>query len=105
MSTEQPVTVMVLFDVDPADQQELVTLALQTQEIFKAQRGFLGGSLHRSADGKRVVQHLRWRTMEDNLACMGSPDWQGDTGQRFMAFIGSGKATMDPQVYEAVASI
>ena len=42
--------------------------------------------------------------MADNLACVASPDWQSPARQDFMAFIQSGKATMEHQGYETVDS-
>lgn len=99
------VNVMVVMNVEPEHQQELVDLALGTQHIFKKQPGFIGSVLMRSADGKRLIHYMQWESMEAHLACMGSADFQGQEGKRFMAFIESGKATMEPQVYDVISSL
>lgn len=94
-------TAIVVFQTEPEHADELVRLARATQPIFARQPGFLGGTLHRSEDGRRLIEVLRWRSRADNDACFMSPDWQAPEGQAFMAFVGSGKATMEPQVYSS----
>jgi heme-degrading monooxygenase HmoA len=100
---DQPVTAIVLFQTQPEHAEELVRLARATQPIFARQPGFLGRTMHVSEDGRRIVEVLRWRTRADNDACFMSPDWQGPEGHAFMGFVGSGKATMEPQVYSSEA--
>jgi antibiotic biosynthesis monooxygenase (ABM) superfamily enzyme len=51
-------TVMVLMTVKPENQDALAELALAAESIFAKQPGFVSASLHRSADGTRLVQAL-----------------------------------------------
>ena len=96
-------TVIVTMDCEPDDQDELINVAKQTEGIFARQPGFISSALHRKGDGTRVLQYLQWESKEANDACMASSDWQDGTADAFMAFIHSGKATMDPADYEVVS--
>jgi heme-degrading monooxygenase HmoA len=97
------VNIMVIMDVQPDHQQELADLAVATQRIFEKQPGFVSGVLFRSTDGERLIQYLQWESMEAHLACVSSPDFQVEAGKQFMSFIQSGKAEMEPQVYEVIS--
>ena len=97
-------TVMVLMTVKPEDQDALTELALAAEPFFAKQPGFVSASLHKSTDGTRLVQYLQWRSLADSEACMASPDWRADAGVAFMEFIGTGRATIEPQAYEVLST-
>ena len=97
------ITVMVIMEVAPADQAELIELALASQRTMAAQPGFIAGALHRGEDGTRVVQYLQWESREAHAACMASPDWNNEDARRFMVLFDSGRATMNVQTYDVIA--
>ena len=59
-------TLINIFTVEPADQQELVELLSQaTQASVRYVKGFVSASLHRSLDGTKVAMYAQWRSVED----------------------------------------
>jgi quinol monooxygenase YgiN len=63
------VTLINVFTVDPAKQQELVDLLIQaTESSVRHIPGFISASLHRSFDGAKVAMYAQWRSAEDYRA-------------------------------------
>jgi len=59
-------TLINVFTVEPGRQQELVELLAEaTEKAMKHQRGFISANIHKSADGKRVVNYAQWRSRGD----------------------------------------
>jgi hypothetical protein len=72
---------------------------------FRDFAGFVGGALHRSGDGTRLVQYLQWRSEEQHLACMNDPRWDTEpSAQRFMALAQEGTAAVDVRTYDVLAA-
>jgi len=64
-----PVTLINVFSVDPADQQQLVDLLIKaTDGIVDGAPGFLGSRLHRRVDGTKVTMVAQWRSAGDYAA-------------------------------------
>ncbi len=97
-------TTIVRYEVGQDDQSELVDLCLQNLSVFKAQPGFVSGTLLRSSDGSAVVNYLRWRSEADHLTCMNSPDVAA-RGTALVDFLQAGRATLEVKTYEVVASV
>ena len=67
--------------------------------------GYLGGALHVSADGTRLVQHLRWRTEREYQACVDDPCWDDLPSTRhFLEAARSGEARVDARIFTVVAT-
>jgi quinol monooxygenase YgiN len=63
------ITLINLFTVDPAKQQQLVDLLIQaTESSIRHIPGFISASLHRSLDGAKVAMYAQWRSVEDYQA-------------------------------------
>ncbi len=59
-------TLINVFSVDPANQQELVELLISATNInIRKIPGFISSSLHRSVDGTKVTMYAQWRSLED----------------------------------------
>jgi heme-degrading monooxygenase HmoA len=59
------VTLINVFTVDPADQQQLVELwQAATDEVMRRRPGFISASIHRSLDGTKVVNYAQWESRE-----------------------------------------
>ena len=97
-------TVIVTMECQPEEQGQLVDVAKRAEPIFARQPGFVSSALHRSHDGKSVLQYLQWTSRDASDACMASPDWQDGSADDFMAFIHDGKATMQPMSYDIVSN-
>jgi quinol monooxygenase YgiN len=67
-------TLINVFTVEPAKQQELVALLIHaTQSSVRHAKGFISASLHRSLDGTRVAMYAQWRGVEDYQAMRNNP--------------------------------
>lgn len=57
-------TLINVFTVESAKQQELVTLLIEaTEQTMKHMPGFVSASIHRSLDGRKVVNYAQWENM------------------------------------------
>jgi quinol monooxygenase YgiN len=55
--------VIVVFEVEPSRQQELLEIVQYLETVVK-QPGFVSSTLHRSIDGTRVVNYAQWTSPE-----------------------------------------
>jgi quinol monooxygenase YgiN len=67
-------TLINVFTVEPANQQELVDLLGEaTRTTVRHVQGFVSASLHRSLDGTKVAMYAQWRSVEDYQATRRNP--------------------------------
>jgi quinol monooxygenase YgiN len=93
------VTLINVFTVEPANQQELIELlARATETSVRHAPGFISASLHRGLDGTKVTMYAQWRSVEDYQAMRENPA-QLPYLQRALAI-----AKFDPGMYEVVES-
>ena len=60
------VTLINIFTVEPAKQQQLVDLLIQaTETSMRHLPGFISANIHRSLDGTKVANYAQWRSVED----------------------------------------
>jgi hypothetical protein len=98
-------TVIVTVDAPSRVLPELERHAKDGLRRFRDFEGFIGGALHRSDDGTRLVQYLQWRSEQDHLACMNDPRWDAEpSARRFMELAQEGTATVDVRTYDVVAA-
>ncbi|RLW69671.1 MAG: hypothetical protein B6D68_01785 [spirochete symbiont of Stewartia floridana] len=98
-------TVIVTVDAPAETISEMEFHARDGLVRFKEYKGFVSGALHKSTDGKRLIQYLQWETEADHLACMNDPRWDDrPSTRRFMEHVESGGAQTDVRVYEVVSS-
>ena len=68
------VTLINVFTVEPANQQQLLELlARATETVVRHAPGFISSSLHRGADGTKVAMYAQWRSVEDYQAMRENP--------------------------------
>ena len=68
------VTLINVFTVEPARQQELVNLLIHaTGTSMRHVPGFISANIHRSLDGTKVANYAQWRTVEDFQAMPKNP--------------------------------
>lgn len=59
-------TLINVFTVDPTKQQKLVDVLVEaTEQTMKQLPGFVSASIHKSFDGRRVVNYAQWRSHAD----------------------------------------
>jgi quinol monooxygenase YgiN len=74
-SSRQLLTLVNVFTVDPGRQQELVNLLTDaTERTMKHLPGFVSANIHRSLDGKRVVNYAQWESREAFEAMRANPE-------------------------------
>ena len=57
-------TLVNVFTVEPEKQQALISLLIDaTEKTMKHMPGFVSASIHRSMDGKKVVNYAQWENM------------------------------------------
>ena len=57
-TSNQPVTQITVVDADPATQAEALSLMKERARFMAEQPGFVSISLHRSLDGRRIVNYV-----------------------------------------------
>jgi quinol monooxygenase YgiN len=63
------VTLINVFTVEPANQQQLLELlGRATETSVRHAPGFISASLHRGLDGTKVTMYAQWRSVEDYQA-------------------------------------
>lgn len=69
-----PITLINVFKVKPKDQDRLVEALIEaTEKTMRNLEGFVSANIHKSLDGKRVVNYAQWRSKEDFDAMMRNP--------------------------------
>jgi quinol monooxygenase YgiN len=97
-------TVIVTVDADPGSMASIREHAASGLEAFAAFDGFLGGALHVSADGRRLVQFLQWHDEATYMACRNDTGWDDLESTRcFMELVNTGRALVDERAYGVLA--
>ena len=93
------VTLINVFQVDPARQQELVEVLVgATESVISAMPGYVSANIHRSLDGSRVANYAQWESREAFEAMLRRPEAQPHLEAA------SRLATAVPVLYEVVFS-
>jgi quinol monooxygenase YgiN len=93
-------TLVNVFTVSPDKQAELADLLVRaTDETMRHVPGFISASIHKSLDGKRVINYAQWRNQADFTALKDNPLAQPH--MRAAAAL----ATFEPIVCEVVDSV
>jgi quinol monooxygenase YgiN len=99
--SDQSVTFVNVFDVEPDRQQELVDLLTSgAEEVIRHRPGFVSLTLLASRDGRRVVNVGRWAGAEDAAATHADPR-AADYAARAAAIATSAA----PGLYDVVADL
>ena len=91
------VTLINVFTVDPANQQQLLQLLVRaTETSVRNVRGFISAALHSSLDGTKVAMYAQWRSVEDYQAM------RNDTTAHASLEEAARLAVFEPGMYEVV---
>lgn len=90
-------TQITIVETEPGKQSDALSLMTERARFMSRQPGFVSFSLHRSLDGRRVVNDIQWQSREQLQAAQGSPDFRKEwyTFDRMTDEI-------DPHLYEVV---
>jgi len=73
---QQPVTQITIVEAEPERQTEALSLMKKRAHFVQGQPGFISISLHRSLDGRRIVNYIQWQSRELLRAAHESPDFR-----------------------------
>src|SRR6266571_3482121 len=93
----QPVTQITVIEAEPEKQQEALSLMTERARFMARQPGFVSISLHRSLDGRRIVNYIQWQNRELLQSAHQSPDFR----KEWSKFDGL-TDQIDPHLYEVV---
>jgi quinol monooxygenase YgiN len=59
------VTLINEFTIEPSKQQEIIDALVETtKKVWRMQEGFISASIHKSKDGKKVVNYIQYKGKE-----------------------------------------
>ena len=89
------VTQITMVEAEDGKQEEAIQLMNERAEFMEKQPGFISISLHRSLDGRRVVNYVQWRSLEELQAAHRSPQFRKE-----WRHFGDVTSDIDPHLYE-----
>jgi heme-degrading monooxygenase HmoA len=72
----QPVTQITVVEADPGKQAEALELMTKRAAFMARQPGFVSISLHRSLDGRRIVNYVQWESRDLLAAAHRAPEFR-----------------------------
>ena len=91
----QLVTQITIIETEPGKQTESLSLMRERARFMQRQPGFISISLHRSLDGRRIVNYIQWESRDLLRAAHQSPDFRKAWSQ-----FGGLADDIDPHLYE-----
>src|SRR6201981_1270275 len=70
------VTQITVIEAEPEKQDEALSLMADRVRFMARQPGFVSISLHRSLDGRRIVNYVQWQNRELLQSAHKSPDFR-----------------------------
>ena len=74
----QPVTQITVVDSEPGRQADALALMMDRARFMARQPGFISISLHRSVDGRRIVNYIQWQNRDLLHAAHYSPEFRAE---------------------------
>lgn len=96
-SAQHPVTQITVVDAEPGKQNEALALMSERARFMARQPGFVSISLHRSLDGRRIVNYVQWQSREQLRAAHKSPEFRKE-----WRHFDDLTEDIDPHLYEVV---
>ncbi len=76
----QPVTQITIVEFEPDKQAGALALMTERARFMARQPGFISVSLHRSLDGRRIVNYIQWQSRDLLQAAHRSPEFRKEWG-------------------------
>ena len=77
---KQPVTQITIVESEPDKQAEALSLMTERARFMARQPGFISVSLHRSLDGRRIVNYIQWQSRDLLRSAHQSPEFRKEWG-------------------------
>lgn len=97
---KQPVTQITVVEPEPGKQAEALALMTERAQFMARQPGFVSVSLHRSLDGRRIVNYIQWQSRELLQSAHKSPEFRKEW-RHFDELTNE----IDPHLYEVACVI
>ncbi|HEX9461413.1 MAG TPA: antibiotic biosynthesis monooxygenase family protein [Alphaproteobacteria bacterium] len=94
-AANQPVTQITIVEPEPGKQGAALALMQERAQFMARQPGFVSISLHRSLDGRRIVNYVQWRDRESLHSAHHSPLFRSEWG-----YFSEIADEIDPHLYE-----
>ena len=91
----QPVTQITVIEPEPGKQAEALSLMTERARFMARQPGFISISLHRSLDGRRIVNYIQWQSRDLLQSAHKSPGFRKEWGHFDQL-----TDAIDPHLYE-----
>jgi heme-degrading monooxygenase HmoA len=96
-TNNQPVTQITVVEPEPGRQAEALSVMSERARFMARQPGFVSISLHRSLDGRRIVNYIQWQNRDLLQAAHKSPEFRKEWGHFDQV-----TDEIDPHLYEVV---
>ena len=97
---KQPVTQITVIESEPEKQAEALSLMTERARFMSRQPGFVSISLHRSLDGRRIVNYIQSQNRDLLRSAHESPEFRKEWGHFDQL-----TDEIDPHLYEVVHAI
>ena len=94
---KQPVTQITVVESEPGKQAEALSVTTERARFMARQPGFVSISVHRSLDGRRIVNYIQWQSRGLLQAAHKSPEFRKEWGHFDQV-----TDAIDPHLYEVV---
>src|SRR5437899_11244017 len=73
---KQPITQITIIESEPEKQTEALSIMTERARFMARQPGCISISLHRSLDGRRIVNYVQWNSADLLRAAHQSPEFR-----------------------------
>jgi len=95
---KQPVTQITIVESEPEKQAEALSVMTERARFMARQPGFISISLHRSLDGRRIINYVQWQNIDLLRSAHQSPEFRKKWGH-----FDEITSEIDPHLYEVSA--
>ena len=97
---KQPITQITVVESEPEKQSEALAVMTERARFMARQPGFISISLHRSLDGRRIVNYVQWQSSDLLRSAHQAPEFRKEWGHFDQL-----TDEIDPHLYEVVHAI
>ena len=77
---DQAVTQITVVEPEPGKQAEALSVMTERARFMASQPGFISISVHRSIDGRRIVNYVQWQSRDLLRSAHKSPEFRKEWG-------------------------
>ena len=92
---KQPTTQITVIEAEPGKQNEALSIMTERARFMARQPGFISVCLHRSLDGRRIVNYIQWESPDLLRAAHRSAEFRKEWNK-----FGATTDQIDPHLYE-----